>query len=207
MKREIWKNIRDYEGLYQVSNYGKVRSIGGRRGCSNSIKILKQGTDTSGYKMVIFRVHKKSKTFKVHRLVYEAFNGSIPDGMEVNHINEIKTDNRLENLNLMTHLENIRYGTGIKRSAESRKGIEPWNKNKKMGKSSCEKMSISRTGKGNWKSKKVYQYSIDDVYINSFESACIAAKETNSDQRHISDCCRGKRKTHNGFKWSCTLHN
>lgn len=199
--KEIWEDIKGYEGYYMVSSYGRVKSIGGRRGSSNKPKILKQGTDTSGYKMVIFRVNKHSKTFKVHRLVAETFIPNPNNLPEVNHKDEDKTNNCVDNLEYCDRLYNIRYGTGIERSAEKRKGIAPWNKNKKMDKTSCEKMSISRTGKGNWKSKPVCQYSLDDILINVFESANIAAKETNSMQAHISDCCNGKRKKHNGYIW------
>ena len=114
---EIWKPVLDYISLYEVSNFGRVRSIGGRNGCSKLNKILSPKKDRGGYFQVTFSKNGKKKYYLVHRLVYETFNGTIPDGMQVNHINEDKTDNRLENLNLMTPKENINWGTGIQRRA------------------------------------------------------------------------------------------
>lgn len=113
MKREIWKSVLGYIGLYEVSNYGRVRSLKHEK-----IRILKQLKHTNGYLKVNLCKDGITKIFYVHRLVYEAFNGFIPDGYEINHINEDKTDNRLDNLNLLTHGENIRYGTANQRRAE-----------------------------------------------------------------------------------------
>ena len=114
--KEEWKNIKDYEGLYQISNMGNVKSIGrwvdrkckGKRWEEEKIlkpKIEKSGSQRGGlWKNV-------GKWYLVHRLVYEAFVGDITKGMQVNHINEIKSDNRLENLNLMTPKENTNWGS------------------------------------------------------------------------------------------------
>ena len=114
--KEEWKNIRDYEGLYQISNMGNVKSIGrwvdrkykGKRW--EEEKILKPKIEKSGYQRVGLWKNV-GKWYLVHRLVYEAFVGDIPKGMQVNHINEIKSDNRLENLNLMTPKENTNWGS------------------------------------------------------------------------------------------------
>lgn len=107
----MWKDIQGWNGFYQVSDKGEVKS----QKC-----IKKQGFDKNGYKTVMLINRPKKKLCKVHRLVWEAFNGPIPDGMQVNHINEDKADNRLENLNLMTPKENVNWRTGIKRSAKKR---------------------------------------------------------------------------------------
>ena len=113
---EIWKDIEGYEGLYQVSSLGRVYSL-------LSKKILKQQNNNRGYPLVSLSKNGVNKRKSVHRLEWEAFNGSIPDGMQVNHINEIKTDNRLENLNLMTPKENANWGT--KNSRVSRHHKKP----------------------------------------------------------------------------------
>lgn len=109
MEKEIWKDIPGFEG-YQVSNLGRVKSMdrwvtrfdGGR----NHIKerILYQNHINSGYLTV--QLGRKGGRHLVHRLVWEAFNGPIPEDIQVNHINEDKTDNRLVNLNLMTRSQN-----------------------------------------------------------------------------------------------------
>ena len=120
MIEEIWKDIPNYEG-YQVSNLGRVKSLErfrkGKNGSLVTVKerILKPKLTHRGYYRVDLWKQSIGKHYKVHRLVWEAFNGSIPEGLQVNHINEVKTDNRLSNLNLMTCKENTNWGTGIER--------------------------------------------------------------------------------------------
>lgn len=126
MIEEVWKDIPLYEGEYQASNLGRIKSldraivknngnIQNRKG-----KILHQNKDKKGYHFL----RLKGKNYRVHRLIYLTFTGDIPDGMQVNHIDENKDNNSVSNLNLMTCKENINYGTGIKRSREKlRKSI------------------------------------------------------------------------------------
>ena len=106
MIEEIWKDIKGFEGLYRVSNLGRVKSFYGLKE-----RILKPLIHSCGYYQVQLYKNLIGKNYLVHRLVWEAFNGQIPEGLQVNHINEIKSDNRLENLNLMTCKENTNYGT------------------------------------------------------------------------------------------------
>lgn len=75
----------------------------------------------NGYYKIVLTKDGKKTPCRLHRLIWEAFNGPIPEGKEVNHINEVKTDNRVENLNLMTRKENINHGTCIKRRTETYK--------------------------------------------------------------------------------------
>ena len=114
-ENEIWKDIPNYEGLYQASNMGRIKSFYGLKE-----KILKPKISHNGYYRVALFKNSIRKFYQVHRLVYEAFNGQIPEGLQVNHINEIKTDNSPSNLNLMTPKENTNYGTGIERCAKKR---------------------------------------------------------------------------------------
>lgn len=109
---EEWKEIKDYPN-YMVSNIGRVKSLGNNK--TRKEKILKPKKMKTGYLMFFLSKEGKQKGFTIHRLVYKAFVGEIPDGMQVNHINEIKSDNRLENLNLMTPKENTNWGTAIQR--------------------------------------------------------------------------------------------
>lgn len=105
---EIWKAIPSLNGWYEASNLGNIRSLyynGGKRK-KPRIRILRKRKDE------YLDVHIFKKHYLVHLLVWEAFNGPIPKGMEVNHINEIRWDNRIDNLNLLTRKENINWGTG-----------------------------------------------------------------------------------------------
>lgn len=168
--KEIWKPVLDYIGLYEVSNLGRVRSLK-----FGKVRILKPVKTKDGYLRVGLWKDGNQKWFLVHRLVWEAFNGEIPEGMEVNHINEIKTDNRYpENLNLLTHTANNNYGTRNKR------------------------VSVAMTnGK---QSDPVLQLTLDEKLIKEWPSIAEAGRNGFSESK-ISDCCNGKRKTHKGFLW------
>jgi hypothetical protein len=177
---EIWKDIKGYEGLYQVSNLGRVKSLERYKKCGNFFrirkeKILKCNKNKFGYIVVNLSKNKKISFFRVNRLVYEAFNGEIPQGMQVNHINEDKTDNRLENLNLMTPKDNINWGTRTKKCAEKLLNRED-------------------------QSKQVYQYTLDGELIAVWKSGNEAGRN-GYNPKHISACCKGKEKKHKGFIW------
>ena len=181
MSEEIWKDIKGFEGLYQASNLGRIKSLERfRKGKNGSLvplkeKILKPRMLNSGYYIVQLYKNSIQKWYQVHRIVWEAFNGSIPEGLQVNHINEIKTDNRLENLNLMTCKENINYGTGIERRA---------------------KKQIN--GK---KSKPVLQFTLDNILVKEYPSTHQVERETGFNQGYICACCKGKYKTAYNYKW------
>lgn len=102
---EIWKDIKGFEGLYQVSSYGNVRSYyrGGR--------ILKPKKDKDGYLEVCLRKNNKSKYFKIHRLVAFVFIENTDNLPQVNHIDENKMNNNINNLEWCDCYYNINYGT------------------------------------------------------------------------------------------------
>ena len=114
---EIWKKVKGYEGIYEVSNLGRVKSLSrivlkkGKYPFLTKEKILKQSNNYRGYKHVGLYLNKKMKTLTVHQLVVIAFLNHKPNGQElvVNHINLIKKDNRLENLELVSNRENSNH--------------------------------------------------------------------------------------------------
>ena len=159
---EIWKPIKNYENLYDASNYGRIRSM-----WHGKVRILKT-QKVKGYLRVQLWKDGKYKWFSVHRLVYESFNGTIPEGMEVNHINEDKEDNRYpENLNLLSHKANNNWGTHYQRSAD---------------KQSQAVLQLTYPGL-----QFICEWpSTQEAGRNGFSQGC------------ISECCNGKRKSHKG---------
>ena len=117
----IWKDIKGYEGIYKVSEYGDIKSIHYNGG--NHSKLLKPAIDKYGYSIVALFKNKKLKTFKVHRIVAKHFlEESYSEELQVNHINEIKTDNHYTNLEMCTNLYNCNYGS--RKNALSKKVIQ-----------------------------------------------------------------------------------
>ena len=119
MNEEIWCDIKNYEGLYQVSNKGKVKSLNYKR--TGKEKILRPGKNGKGYLFVRLYKNRETKMYKVHRLVLSTFS-PCPDSesLQVNHINECKADNRLENLEWVTNKDNQNHGTRNARMAEKK---------------------------------------------------------------------------------------
>jgi len=102
--KEIWLSIKGYEGLYEVSNYGNVRSLK-----FGKIRYLKPANNGNGYNHVILWKNGIKKDFTVHRLVANAFIEN-PNGYnEINHINEVKTDNKASNLEWCDRQHNVRH--------------------------------------------------------------------------------------------------
>ena len=104
MEEEIWKPIKDFEGYYEVSNIGRVRSLNYKR--TGKGKILKNIEDYKGYLEVGLTKNGKRKQFKIHRLVAEAFIPNPENKPCIDHINTVKSDNRVENLRWVTYKEN-----------------------------------------------------------------------------------------------------
>lgn len=137
---EEWKDIKGYEGIYQVSSYGRVRSLDRiveRKGKGDFFikgRVLTQSDDTNGYMKVSLTKHDQKRTFKVHRLVAIHFLDNPNNLPCVNHKDENKLNNNVDNLEWCTKAYNNSYGTKAKRQSETRKKLfregklKVWNK-------------------------------------------------------------------------------
>lgn len=108
---EIWRDVVGYEGMYLISNHGRVQSLK-RKGRLES-RILRGDPDASGYLQLYLYRKQQRERVKIHKLVARAFIGERPERHVINHINGIKTDNRPENLEYCTSKENIQHAWKI----------------------------------------------------------------------------------------------
>lgn len=178
---EIWKDVVGYEGHYQVSSIGRVKSLP-RKGSRINAKILSTQL-AKGYPTLKLSKNDVAIRYTVHRLMGLAF---MPDthfeGAQINHINGIKTCNRIENFKWVTASENAQHAhdTGLCKPA---------------------KYWLGRTGKENHTSKPIAQYDKEGNFIKEYISATFAAKETGFSRQHISQVCSGARPSSHGFIW------
>lgn len=142
MNEEIWADIPQYEGKYQASDLGNVRSLNYRH--TGEAKVMKPRLTRDGYLRVHLYKNGKGKCVNIHSLVVTAFKGPIPPGMQVNHINEDKCDNRLENLEVVTPKQNMNHGTRIERAV---KAISKALKGKSLSAEHRAKISAARKGR------------------------------------------------------------
>lgn len=179
--KEIWKDVVGWGGLYKVSNLGRVKSID-RKSWNGKIwyerkgKILKGCRDKDGYCIVSLRRKNEHKTFKVHRLVAEAFIPN-PDGYpQVNHKDENKINNCIKNLEWCSAKYNINYGTRNQRMA-----------------------TTNLNGKN---SQLVNQLTKDGRLLKIWPSMHEAARSLKINQGNISNCCSGRCKSYAGYIWT-----
>ena len=116
MTKEVWRDITGYEGYYQVSSEGRVKSL--KRKGRRKERILKQVSSSSGYLTVPLCAGGKRKTFLLHRLVCQAFHENPDNNPCVNHIDENKTNNAASNLEWCTYEENTNHGTRNERASK-----------------------------------------------------------------------------------------
>ena len=170
---EIWRDIKDYEGLYQVSSYGRVRSLG-NGGTHKKSRILKSAKNTWGYLRVQLWKNGKGKWCFVHRLVAEAFLQNPLNLPQVNHKDENPSNNNESNLEFCDQKYNINYG----------------NRNKKVS----NKMTNGKL------SKSVLQFSKTGDFIREWPSTR-ECERNGFDNSAVGRCCNGKQKYHKGYKW------
>lgn len=125
---EVWKEIKGYEGIYQASNLGNIRSVDRVDFAGNRVKgkVLKQSNNSKGYLKIGLTKYGKTKQFLVHRIIYQTFKGEIPKGYEINHKDYNRINNNIVNLEIMTRKENNDYSTVSGRKREfniDQKGI------------------------------------------------------------------------------------
>lgn len=166
---EEWKDIEGYEGLYQVSNLGRVKRSKGKY--MKSERILMLFINTPGYLQVMLCKNNKCKKFTVHRLVANAFIPNPENKPQVNHIDEDKTNNKVSNLEWVTAKENVNHGTRNERSSKKIKAIDiangEWNDYKSISECARElglhQSSISMCLKGKRKTSGGYTFKYKEV--------------------------------------------
>ncbi len=150
---EIWKDIKGYEGLYQISNFGNIKSMDKVIIRKDGIKYIKRGTmlkpsiNTSGYLQIGLSKNGIRKPFRIHRLVAIAFIPNPYNKPFIDHINTIKTDNKVENLRWVTREENANNPLTRKHISESNSNEKHWNYGKHPTNETKQKMSESKKGK------------------------------------------------------------
>ena len=169
---ETWKSIAGYEGLYQVSDMGRVKSMK-----FGKEKILKPLKNTRGYLQVMLCKDCHTKRLLVHRLVAEAFIQN-PNNLEtINHKDEVKTNNATSNLEWMSRADNLNYGTRNKRVSEARLNHPAFSKKVQM-----------------------FDKSTGEL-LATFPSTMEAERVTRIARQSISSCCLGKLKSAGGYVW------
>lgn len=177
MINENWKDILGYEGVYQVSDYGRVKRIGEY---SNQVthwksdRILKPCKKDNGYLFVTLSLHNKLKQKYIHRLVAEAFIPNVENKNTVNHLDLDRTNNYVSKLEWATYQENNVHA--------------------------IEKMHERGDKKRNEKDlKAVLQYDLKGSFIKEYPSIREVYRQTGI--YSIEKVCKGQRKTAGGFIW------
>lgn len=182
MEKEIWKSVKGFEGAYEVSNLGKVRSVDrivvypdGKPRLKKG-KELSQATSRGGYNAILICTQKERKNYLVHRLVAEAFIPNPENLPCINHKDENKHNNCVENLEWCTHQYNNNYGEHTKKIAKHF-------------------------------ARPVIQLDMNGNFIARFESSWDAQRATGIFQGGICNVANHKKNSAGGFKWEWDAQN
>lgn len=175
---EVWKDIDGFDGAYQVSNEGRIKSVTRKttNGRGVSERILKKRVNERGYEYVCLQKNGKRKSIKVHRAVASAFVENLYGYNQVNHKDEQKTNNNADNLEWCDAAYNSNYGTGKIRAAKKR---------------SERHENI------------IVQYGINGERVREWKSPAEVQKKTGNKYKatNIVACCRKRYKTSYGYIW------
>lgn len=196
--KEIWKDIKGYEGIYQVSSEGRVRSLDRveDRGRNIKGKILKPSINPYGYCVVGLFKNGTQKKNMVHRLVAEAFIPNPDNKPEIDHINTIKIDNTV----FLNEDGSVNYDkTNLRWVTKKENMNNPLTKTKMQ--INARKRSKGKYGKENPASKPIIQYDKDSNFIKEWNCITDVERKMGYSVSNISSCLRGKSNTAYGYIW------
>lgn len=186
--KEIWKDIKGYEGDYQVSNMGNVRSLrfnnNGPDKKGSGVRNLKLILNSVGYYVVSLYKNKILSRHFVHRLVAETFIPNPQNKPCIDHIDTEKTNNAVSNLRWCTIKENIN---------------NPISSKRRLAK--CREQLCGKFGKYSLKHRRIIQYSKDMKIVRVWEAMSDACRELHLDSGCLTKACQGKQKTTGGYYW------
>jgi hypothetical protein len=191
MKEEIWKDIEGFEGLYQISSFGRVKSLPKKWVMTNNFgtfwvmkdeRILSPVISNKGYYVLSLVKNKRKKQFRVHQLVATHFLENNGNYNCINHIDGDKLNNNIENLEYCTHSHNQKeaFRLGLKQPSKSMLGrLDDLCPN----------------------SIPINQYTLDGVFIKRWNSAREAMRHMGKKSNKIYMCCKHRKSQMYGYKW------
>ena len=182
--QETWKDVKGFEGLYRVSNFGRVLSLN-YRNCGYS-KLLTPKCNNSKRLWVELSKNNVKKQFLIHRLVAIAFIPNPNEYPQINHIDENPQNNRVDNLEWCTQEYNIKYY------------LERHTPEERISKRYSEKYKQRNN-------MKVNQYTLNGVLVKTWDNSRQVCIDKGWSDWSISECCRNKRKTAYGFIWQYAI--
>ena len=186
MQEEIWKDIPGFEGRYQVSTFGRIKSLPRKVKAGRTYRyvqehILSARYDSRGYSRICIKIHPKKYWFSVHRLVAEIFIPNPNNYPVINHKDNNPRNNCVDNLEWCTQSYNVKYsytkGNAKPTSGCFKKGNIPHNL------------------------KRVSQYDKDGHFLNFYDSITLASKSIKRTPGAIQNCLHGNTKTAGGYVW------